>query len=117
MLMSGIDRKVTQSLKRSFDKMEAFEAQQEREKKRRKDEEENNAIATREFFAEEADEEEKEDDRDQEKKIQLFFKMVPNPRILGQEQETLMLFQELVQRVTDGMFPAKLRLTWSTPLP
>ena len=37
MLMSGIDRKVTQSLKRSFDKMEAFEAQQEREKKWRKD--------------------------------------------------------------------------------
>ena len=72
MLMSGIDRKVTQSLKRSFDKMEAFEAQQEREKNRRKDEEENNAIATREFFAEEADEEEKEDDRDQEKKDPTF---------------------------------------------
>ena len=78
MLMSGIDRKVTQSLKRSFDKVEAFEAQREREKRRRKDEEENNAAATREFFAEEADEEEKDDDHAQERKDPTFAPDGPN---------------------------------------
>ena len=75
MLMSGLDRKVTQSLKRSFEKAEAFEAQQEKEKKRRKEEEENNAVATREFFAEEAEEaegEEKDDVEDQEKNDPTF---------------------------------------------
>ena len=112
MLMSGIDRKVTQSLKRSFDKVEAFEAQREREKRRRKDEEENNAAATREFFAEEADEEEKDDDHAQERKDPTFAPDGPNSADPGPKQETLMLFQELVRRVTDGMSPAKLRLTW-----
>ena len=72
MLMSGLDRKVTQSLKRSFEKAEAFEAQQEKEKKRRKEEEENNAVATREFFAEEAEGEEKDDVEDQEKNDPTF---------------------------------------------
>ena len=72
MLMSGLDRKVTQSLKRSFEKAEAFEAQQEKEKKWRKEEEENNAVATREFFAEEAEGEEKDDVEDQEKNDPTF---------------------------------------------
>ena len=61
--MSGLDRKVTQSLKRSQKKADAFEAQQERERKRLCEEAENNALANLEFFAElpEVDQDEKKD--------------------------------------------------------
>lgn len=55
MMMSGLDQKVTHSLKGSQKKEAAFEARQEREKKRVRDEAESNANANREFFAEQED--------------------------------------------------------------